>query len=155
MLEVGKDNIVEGNFYVLGAVRIDGRLDGSVACDTLLIGRDGLLVGDAFAGDVVIEGQVIGRVTAERVDLRPGAIIEGDVVHERLIMDATASLIGECSHQSRITMPESFQWLKDRNQRDAAEIENLHTVHLQRQAEGLSRAWSAYQALRARFPYSA
>jgi cytoskeletal protein CcmA (bactofilin family) len=80
--EIGDDAVLLGNRVVLdrGAV-IHGR--GLIAADTLEI--DGRIERNLHvaARTVVLRGEIVGdsRITAERLELAPGALIRGDLVY--------------------------------------------------------------------------
>jgi cytoskeletal protein CcmA (bactofilin family) len=73
--------VLFGDCRTDGAVRIDGRVEGTVRAGHLTIGSGGRVDGDvematgASGGAVVIEGRVGGAVRAHRIEVAPGGSI--------------------------------------------------------------------------------
>lgn len=84
------------------AARIDGRVVGRVLADGLVwIGASARLRARIEAREVVLEGRVEGPVSADRVELGPGAQLRGDLQAGALTMADGAVLEGRC-----LTLPE-------------------------------------------------
>jgi cytoskeletal protein CcmA (bactofilin family) len=73
--------LIRGDVTTEGALRIDGRMEGSVQrADTVVVGIGGVIVGDVAAREVVIAGMIHGSIIAdERVEVQPSARVHGDV----------------------------------------------------------------------------
>lgn len=85
-----------------GIVRLDGKFEGSISCNELIIGKDGELEGTVQADTVLIHGQLSGEIRATSVTLSKTARVTGNVYHEVLEVKAGATIEG---HYSR-TKPE-------------------------------------------------
>jgi cytoskeletal protein CcmA (bactofilin family) len=88
----------EGLLVLPGPARIDGRVRGEVlAASDLWIGPSGCIEADLEVRAVTVEGQVEGDVRArDRIDLRGGARIHGNVSAPRLTMAEGCVVDGEC-----------------------------------------------------------
>jgi cytoskeletal protein CcmA (bactofilin family) len=64
-----------------GALRIDGRLEGSInRADLVVIGEGASVVGDVTAREVIVAGAVTGNIFAkQRTELFSNAIVAGDI----------------------------------------------------------------------------
>jgi cytoskeletal protein CcmA (bactofilin family) len=89
---------IEGTCTCTGTVMLDARLRGEItARDTLIIGEHGVVEATIRATTLVVHGRVVGNVTAsERVELRSGARVTGDVEAPVIVMEAGAILDGRC-----------------------------------------------------------
>jgi len=89
---------IEGSYTCTGTVMLDAKLRGEItATDTLIIGERGVVEATVRAATLVVHGQVFGNVTAtERVELKGGARITGDVEAPVIVMEAGALLDGQC-----------------------------------------------------------
>lgn len=78
---VGRDAVISGTLRAQGTVRIDGRVEGDVLTDgLLLIGEGAMIVGNVSAGSVVCRGMIAGDVVAaEEVALLASASLGGTV----------------------------------------------------------------------------
>jgi len=78
---VGKGVEFKGTITYSGTVRIDGRLDGEIHTDgVLLIGEEATIEAKITAGTIVCKGKITGDVTAsEKVQLLAPAALSGGV----------------------------------------------------------------------------
>ena len=64
-----------------GTIRIEGRVDGEVESEeTIVIAKDGVVVGEIIAHEAIISGRVQGGVTtASSVELRASCVVDGEI----------------------------------------------------------------------------
>jgi cytoskeletal protein CcmA (bactofilin family) len=86
---VGKGVEFKGTITYSGTVRIDGRLDGEIHTDgVLLIGEEAIIEAKITAGTIVCKGKITGDVIAkDSVKLRAPAIMNGSVKTPVLSME--------------------------------------------------------------------
>jgi cytoskeletal protein CcmA (bactofilin family) len=72
---------VTGDLETDGALRIDGRLEGSIhRADLIVIGQGASVVGDVTAREVIVGGAVTGNIfAAQRTELQSSGIVAGDI----------------------------------------------------------------------------
>jgi cytoskeletal protein CcmA (bactofilin family) len=83
-----------GNVASGGVVHIEGEVDGDIQCAELTIGAAGRVTGHVTAAAVLVLGSMAGTIRARQVHLGRGARVVGEVIHERLTVDAGAWLDG-------------------------------------------------------------
>ena len=90
---------LEGRFRFSGTLVINGKFRGELhSPDTLLVGESAELEAEVSVGTVIISGQVTGAVMArERVELRAGARIAGNIVTPVLVLEEGVVFDGRCS----------------------------------------------------------
>jgi len=90
---------IEGRFRFSGTLAINGKFRGELhSPDTLLVGESAELEAEVSVGTVIISGQVTGTVMArERVELRAGARIAGNIVTPVLVLEEGVVFDGRCS----------------------------------------------------------
>lgn len=152
MVIIEPNTVMRGDLTILGTVALDGRFEGRIVCSRLEIGADGYLLGDVVAGDIVVKGQIIGSVSAERVLLRNSALVEGELAHVELSMEEDATLVGHSRRQSRVDMPAAYRELGERARRTEEELQQIETESRIRQADEAIRLRPHFERLRARFP---
>jgi cytoskeletal protein CcmA (bactofilin family) len=78
---VGKGVEFKGVITYNGTVRIDGRLDGEIHTDgVLMVGQDAVITARVTAGTVISRGQITGDIEAAgRVRLLSPAVLNGSV----------------------------------------------------------------------------
>ena len=155
MMTLDADMAALGRLVVLGAVRLDGRFEGTIVCSKLEIGPDGYLIGSVVTQDLVVAGQLVGNVQASRVYLSGSAILEGELNYETLRMDETATLVGDSRRQRSLEMPADYAAMSARARQADEDILNLETEARVRRAAQAGRDEVQFKALRARFPVAA
>lgn len=96
---IGQNSVFEGRFMVRGNLRIDGIFEGkSLVVDQLQIGEKAKVKTNINATSVVVEGLVIGNITANRrILLLSTARVLGDLKTPELIIQDGVVLEGHCT----------------------------------------------------------
>jgi cytoskeletal protein CcmA (bactofilin family) len=83
---IGPGMRVDGGCQTEGSLRIEGIVEGSVrAGKAVVIGPDGVVTGDVVAPDVVVAGRVQGSITASsRLDLEATCKVDGEITASRV-----------------------------------------------------------------------
>lgn len=91
---IGADTIISGTIRAQGTVLIDGRVEGDICTDGLLMIGDGaIVVGNIYAGSVVCRGLIVGDIVAsEEVELLDSASLNGTVRAPVFLVDDGALL---------------------------------------------------------------
>lgn len=103
---IGAGTRIEGNMVFTGGLRIDGAVRGNIKSEngqegTLVISEKASVEGEISVGHVVINGTVIGSVTAGvSLELLPAARVTGDVEYHRIEMQQGAVIQGRLVHQT-------------------------------------------------------
>jgi len=72
---------ITGDLETDGALRIDGRLEGTInRADLIVVGQGATVVGDITAREVIVGGAVTGNIfAAQRTELQSTGIVAGDI----------------------------------------------------------------------------
>jgi cytoskeletal protein CcmA (bactofilin family) len=100
---IGSDVQIDGNVRTGGELQLDGAIVGDLTCGGLVMGETGSVRGTITAENVTIRGSVNGEIRARSVRLEKSAVVEGDVVHESLSVEAGAKLTGRFAHSASPT----------------------------------------------------
>ena len=94
---IGPGMKVVGDCESDGTIRVEGSVEGSVkAAKSVVVGKDGLVVGDISTQDAIVAGRVSGSVTAEsRVELQSTCRIQGDIRSRRVKLDEGGQVDGQ------------------------------------------------------------
>src|SRR6478609_10904356 len=86
---LGRGAAFEGKLTFEGTVRIDGRFKGEVFTDDVLVIGEGAIVEAALdVGEVIIQGTVIGNITAKRsIEIHAPGRVKGDLHTPSLQID--------------------------------------------------------------------
>ena len=105
---LGKDARFSGKMSFEGAVRIDGKFEGEIHTeDLLLIGPQAEVRATLNVGTVVIKGLVEGDVIAKgSVELKAPGKLRGNVVTPNLIIEKGVTFDGTCRMSEEVsTLP--------------------------------------------------
>jgi cytoskeletal protein CcmA (bactofilin family) len=96
---IGEGSMFEGRCAVHGNLRVDGHFLGpALQVDQLYVGATGRVKTEIVANIVVVEGIVVGNITASsRVLLLATARVMGDLTAPELIVHDGVILDGNCS----------------------------------------------------------
>ena len=82
---VGSNTRIRGEAEVKGSIRIDGRYEGNIRSDWVVIGEKGYMKGDIFATGVIVGGTVEGNIVAsESLEIKSKGSVVGDVQTKKL-----------------------------------------------------------------------
>jgi cytoskeletal protein CcmA (bactofilin family) len=88
-LVLGPTASLIGCLELSGDVIVQGQLEGEVRAMGILVTPSGLISGTVVATELIVEGQVIDcLVFADRVVLREGAYVTGEIWHRELVLEA-------------------------------------------------------------------
>ncbi|WP_041302724.1 bactofilin family protein [Helicobacter felis] len=77
-------------------LHIDGVIEGSIqSSHTVVIGKNGVVLGDITASRLVVNGKLNGNAQAEVIEIMPLGIVDGKIVSSELIIERKGILIGE------------------------------------------------------------
>ena len=95
---VGEEVTFKGTIRYRGTVRIDGRLEGEIHTDgVLVIGEKAVISAKIEAGTIACQGKITGDITAkERVKLMAPAVFEGSVKTPSISMEEGVVFNGTC-----------------------------------------------------------
>lgn len=95
---IGPDAVFKGELKFEKGVQLLGRMEGAVLSGgSLVIGEGAMLLGDAKAGTIRLDGEVKGNlIAATKVTLSASAKLEGDLQTARLEVAEGAVLVGRC-----------------------------------------------------------
>ncbi|MDD5042397.1 MAG: polymer-forming cytoskeletal protein [Candidatus Omnitrophica bacterium] len=91
-------------------LRINGKFEGNLDVrGNLTIGATASIKADVVGDNIIVGGQVRGRITAkERLTLLPQAVVEGDIYPAKLNIAEGAVLEGRCSMLHDFLNPEQL-----------------------------------------------
>ena len=109
MVNIGKSIVIKGDLHGSEDLTIEGQVEGKIElkANVLTIGPNGRIKAQVFAKTVVVLGTVNGNVTAsEKVDIRDGATVEGDVVSPKVAIAEGAHFHGSVDMQYGAKRPQ-------------------------------------------------
>lgn len=94
---IGKSVVIKGELSGSEDIFLDGEVEGSIELreQSLTVGPNGRIRANINAKEVVIHGKVDGNISGtDRVELRKSAVLVGDIVTQRIIIEDGAYFKG-------------------------------------------------------------
>ncbi|MFM8743855.1 MAG: polymer-forming cytoskeletal protein, partial [Cytophagales bacterium] len=95
---IGKGTVLEGNIDTFGNIRIEGKIIGNIKSKSkVALGNSSHVDGNISAQNADIEGEVKGKIDiAELLVLKSTAVIHGDIITGKLVVESGAIFNGGC-----------------------------------------------------------
>ncbi len=106
---IGVNTEINGDIAFSGGLRIDGTVKGNITAkeddnSTLVLSENATVVGDISAPHLIVNGTIQGNVhCAERIEMQPKAVINGDVTYRIIEMALGASINGKLNREAKET----------------------------------------------------
>jgi cytoskeletal protein CcmA (bactofilin family) len=97
---LAQDLVVEGDANSSGPIEVQGNLIGSLRAPEIIVAGSGRVDGSVVAHDLAVLGAVSGEISARHVQLAPSAVVQADVIHERIAIEAGAELEGKLQRKA-------------------------------------------------------
>lgn len=91
---LGADTAITGDISASADLHIDGRVEGDIACASLVQGESSEIVGGITAESVRLAGTVRGSISTRELVILKSARIHGDVQYDALTIEQGALVDG-------------------------------------------------------------
>jgi len=108
MVNIGKSVVIKGELNGSEDLTVEGHVEGRIELKdhVLTIGPNGKIKAQVFAKAVIVLGEVNGNVTAsEKVDIRDGGSVDGDIIAPRVAIAEGAHFRGSVDMQRKSAQP--------------------------------------------------
>ena len=95
-----QDLVIEGDASSSGPIEVQGNVVGSLRAPEITVAGSGRVEGSVVAHDLVVLGAVSGMISARNVQLAPSAVVQADVIHERVAIEAGAAFEGRLERKA-------------------------------------------------------
>ena len=112
VVNIGKSVVIKGELNGSEDLTIEGHVEGKIELKdhVLTIGPNGKIKAAVFAKAVIVLGEVNGNVTAsEKVDIRDGGSVDGDIISPRVAIAEGAHFRGSVDMQRKGGAPAGQQ----------------------------------------------
>ncbi|HSZ24716.1 MAG TPA: polymer-forming cytoskeletal protein [Cytophagaceae bacterium] len=95
---IAKNAVIEGNMETVGNLRIEGKLVGHIRCKAkVAMGDSSLIEGNIVTQNAEIAGCIKGQIeVTDLLILKPTAVIEGDIIAGKIMIEVGAIFNGTC-----------------------------------------------------------
>ena len=87
---------IKGNVTSSGTIHIDGRLEGDINCEELIIGVKGNVTGRVNANNLMLYGTLQGTADVNELFIAKSAKLLGDALHNMIAVEPGAYIDGRC-----------------------------------------------------------
>jgi cytoskeletal protein CcmA (bactofilin family) len=108
IVNIGKSVVIKGELNGSEDLTIEGHVEGRIELKdhVLTIGPNGKIKAQVFAKAVIVLGEVNGNITAsEKVDIRDGGSVDGDMISPRVAIAEGAHFRGSVDMQRKGAQP--------------------------------------------------
>ena len=98
---IGENCVIEGDVTFEKTIEVHGKIIGTLkiaencTSASLMIKKTGIIEGDVFGSDVMIEGEVVGNVSGKKeIKIENSAFISGNVYYDILDVQGGATING-------------------------------------------------------------
>ena len=104
---IGQGTRITGDLISNGDFRVDGAIEGNVKVgQRLVIGGTGKILGNIEADSATVAGHIKGNLTVKNVlELKPSAKIDGDIITNKMVIEAGAQFNGRCTMNVAVSVP--------------------------------------------------
>lgn len=93
---ISEDTKVIGNLISSGTIHIDGRVEGDISCEELVIGLKGGVKGSVIADKLELYGALQGKASINDLFIAKSAKMVGDATHNSIAIEPGAYIDGSC-----------------------------------------------------------
>jgi cytoskeletal protein CcmA (bactofilin family) len=104
MVNIGKSVVIKGELAGSEDLTVEGNVEGRIELKdhVLTIGPNGKIKAQVLAKSVVVQGEVNGNITAtDKVDIREGGSVDGDLIAPRVAIAEGAHFRGSVDMQRK------------------------------------------------------
>jgi len=123
VVNIGKSVVIKGELNGSEDLTVEGHVEGKIELrdHVLTIGPNGKIKAQVFAKAVIVLGEVNGNVTAtEKVDIRDGGSVDGDIISPRVAIAEGAHFRGSVDMQRKGAQPSPSKAEGQQSQQRAA-----------------------------------
>ena len=124
VVNIGKSVVIKGELNGSEDLTVEGHVEGKIELrdHVLTIGPNGKIKAQVFAKAVIVLGEVNGNVTAtEKVDIRDGGSVDGDIVSPRVAIAEGAHFRGSVDMQRKGGQPQQQAQQRPQQQQQTAQ----------------------------------
>lgn len=95
------DTKIKGDIWGGETIHIDGKLEGNIMCNEVIIGTRGYILGDIKAKILNVYGTVNGTIETDELFVANNARLIGNACYNKIALEPGAYIEGNCKPRSR------------------------------------------------------
>ena len=95
---IGRETLLEGSIESIGNIRVEGKVFGNAKAKAkFVMGSEAYIDGNVVARTAEVAGKITGNIEiSELLTLKPSAVINGDILTNKLVVEPGATFNGGC-----------------------------------------------------------
>ena len=98
---IASDVRIEGSVHTDGVLDFDGRIEGDLSAQALVVGRAAVVAGNISGGFVTVDGTVEGDISATTLAVKPTAKVSGTLAYDTVTVENGAEINGQFRRLSK------------------------------------------------------
>lgn len=98
---ISYDTKIKGDIWGGDTLHIDGKLEGNIMCNEVIIGTRGYIMGDIKAKSLSVYGTINGTIDTEELFVANNARLIGNAYYSRIALEPGAYVEGNCMPRSK------------------------------------------------------
>ena len=98
---ISYDTKIKGDIFGGDTIHIDGKLEGNIACNEVIIGTRGYILGDIKAKSLSVYGTVNGVIDTDDLFIANNARLIGSAIYNKIALEPGAYIEGTCMPKSK------------------------------------------------------
>ncbi len=98
---ISYDTKIKGDIWGGDTIHIDGKLEGNIMCNEVIIGTRGYIMGDIKANISNVYGTVNGIIDTEELFVAKNARIIGNAYYNKIALEPGAYVEGNCMPRAK------------------------------------------------------
>lgn len=87
---------IKGDITSSGIIHIDGKIEGDITCNEVIIGIKGAVMGNVNANNLQLYGSLNGKAVVDQLFVAKSAKMTGDATHNTIAIEPGAYIDGHC-----------------------------------------------------------
>jgi cytoskeletal protein CcmA (bactofilin family) len=100
---ISYDTKIKGDILGGDTIHIDGKLEGNILCNEVIIGTRGYILGDIRAKKLSVYGTVNGTIDTEELFVANNARLVGNSYYNKIALEPGAYVEGNCIPRAKAT----------------------------------------------------
>ncbi|MEN8142251.1 MAG: polymer-forming cytoskeletal protein [Thermodesulfobacteriota bacterium] len=98
---IGQDMTINGDLSFSSKIQVDGKIEGNLSGDCLVLSGSGKIIGDIEASTVICHGQIDGNIKVGELFLKKSGVVNGRIETSNLSVESGGTLNGEIKSQTQ------------------------------------------------------
>lgn len=103
---ISYDTKIKGDIWGGDTIHIDGKLEGNIMCNEVIIGTRGYIVGDIKAKSLSVYGTVNGVIETDDLFVANNARLVGNAYYNKIALEPGAYVEGNCMPRTKNPQPQ-------------------------------------------------